>query len=445
MRRKELFVLVGVMVLVAFGTMNVHAAGYAIQEQGVRGLGTAFAGAAALAEDPSTIFYNPAGLVRLSGKQVEVGLHYIVPKAEFNDKGSTTVLTTPLTGGDGGDGGEAAFVPNLYYSHELSDGVVAGIGIHAPFGLATEYDRDWVGRYHAVESRLATININPSVAARMNDKWSVGAGFSIEYAEATLSNKADFGTIGQVALGGALGGTPQGDDGFGEVEGDGWAYGFNLGLLYEPTQSTRFGLSYRSSIRHKLDGDITYEYDTATAQLIATTAGFVDAPASASVNLPEVVSLAGYHAFNDKLAILADITFTNWDRFNELRIIYDSAQPDTVVTTDWNDSWRYGIGLIWTPTPNCTGRIGLAYDESPVPSAENRTPRIPDEDRLWIAVGAGYKVSNNFEFNLGYTHIFVDDPEVNKQAAGEDLFRGALVGEWDASVDIFSINATYIF
>jgi long-chain fatty acid transport protein len=446
MRRKELIVLLGILALVAFGAVNVHAAGYAIVEQGVRGLGTAYAGAAALAEDPSTIFYNPAGLVKLPGIQIEAGMHYIVPKAEYKDAGSTTVLTTPLTGGDGGDGGEAAFVPNLYYSQQLSDRMVVGVGIHAPFGLTTKYDREWVGRYHAVESKLKTININPTVAARMNDKWSVGAGLSIEYAEATLSNKADLGTLGQLPpFSGALGGTPQGDDAFAEVEGDDWAYGFNIGFMFEPTQSTRIGLSYRSSISHKLEGDITYTYESATAQAIATVASLVNGKATASVDLPETLSLAGYHQLNDKLAVLADVTFTKWDRFDELRIKYGSGQPDTVVTTNWDDSWRYGLGLIYTATPKCTGRIGVAYDQTPVPGEEFRTPRIPDADRMWIAFGAGYKFRDNFEFNLAYTHIFVDDPAVNKSAAGEDVIRGALTGEWDASVDIFSINGTYLF
>lgn len=451
MRKRTLVILLGVVVLIAFGAISVHASGYAIVEQGVRGLGTAYAGSAALAEDPSTIFYNPAGLVRLSGKQIEAGAHYIVTKAEFKDQGSTVAALVGgarLTGSDGGDAGEGSLVPNLYYTQELSDGVVVGLGIHAPFGLASEYERDWKGRYHAVESRLATININPSVAARMNDKWSAGAGLSIEYAEATLSSKADVGTIAQLPpFNGAFGGTPQGDDGFSEVEGDGWGYGFNIGILFEPTQSTRFGLSFRSSIHHKLDGDVKWEYETPTAQAVGTAASLVDGNASATVDLPETLTLAGYHQFNDKLAIVADVTFTNWDRFDELRITYASGQPDTVVTTKWDDSWRYGLGLIYTPTSKCTGRIGVAYDQSPIPGDEYRTPRIPGADRIWIAVGAAYKFTKELELNLGYVHIFIDDPAVNKSAVpgSEDFIRGNLIGEWDASVDIFSVNATYVF
>jgi len=439
MRNKRLVVVLGVSALVALCAASAHASGFAIVEQSVRGLGTAYAGSAALAEDPSTIFYNPAGLIRLSGKQIEAGAHYIVPKAEFKDEGSTTVFTTPLTGGNGGDGGEAALVPNFYYSQQLSNGVVAGIGVHAPYGLATEYDRNWVGRYHAVESKLSTININPSVAARMNENWSVGAGFSFEYADATLSSKADFGTIS---------GNPansQINDGFSEITGDDWGYGFNFGLLYEPSQRTRMGLAFRSSVQHKLEGEVKWQYETALAQVVAGTINAVDGPASAKVTLPETLTLAGYHGFNDKLAVVADVTYTNWDRLQELRIVYESGQPDTVVTLNWEDTWRFGLGLIYTPTPKCTGRIGVAYDQSPIPGEAYRTPRIPDEDRFWVAVGAAYKFTPSLELNLGYTHIFVDDPVVKKTATGEDQIRGALVGEWDASVDIFSANLTYAF
>ncbi|MGD9365250.1 MAG: outer membrane protein transport protein [Desulfobacteraceae bacterium] len=441
---RKIRLVIGVVALVAFGAVSAHASGFAIVEQGVRGLGAAYAGAAALAEDPSTIFYNPAGMVRLKGKRIEVGAHYIAPQAEFKDKGSTHFLGVSLDfhGNDGGDGGEAALVPNLYYTHQLSESLVVGLGIHAPYGLATDYDRNWVGRYHAVESKLSTININPSVAVRLNDKWSVGAGFSFEKADATLSSKADLGLIGVLA-----GGTPQQDDGFSEVEGDDWGYGANIGFLFEPTQSTRLGLAFRSKVDHKLEGDVKWDYETAFAEAFAQNplVNAVNGDAEAKVTLPETLSLAGYHAFNDKLAVMADVTYTNWDRMEELRIVYTSGQQDTVVTMDWESTWRYGLGVIWTPNDKCTGRIGVAFDQSPIPSAEKRTPRIPDEDRFWVSLGGAYKFTEKMEFNFAYTHIFVDDPEVNKTATGEDQIRGALVGEWDASVDIVSVNMTYVF
>jgi long-chain fatty acid transport protein len=429
---------------------GVHASGFAILEQGVRGLGNAYSGSAALAEDPSTIFYNPAGLTRLSGHQVEAGIHLIIPKAKFRDQGSLHATGQPLNiyNDLGGDGGETAFVPNFYYAHSISERFKAGIGIHAPYGLKTEYNRNWVGRYHAVESDLKTININPSAAFRFTDQWSVGAGVSIQYADATLSNKADLGFIG--ASVGVPGATPQGNDAFAEVSGDDWGYGYNLGLMFEPTRSTRLGLAYRSKISHTLKGNIHYEYEDALAQAIAGSplVNAVNGKAQAKADLPETLSLGAYHALTPKWAVLAGVTWTRWSRLEELRITYDTGQADTVVTLDWDDTWRFDLGVIYSFTKQFTGRFGVAYDQSPVPNPQNRTPRIPDEDRYWVAVGAGYKFGERAELNIGYVHIFVDDPKVNKQPldpTDEDFLRGALVGKWDASVDIISLNFTYAF
>jgi len=431
---------------VHFWTVAVQASGFAIVEQSVRGLGTAYAGSAALAEDPSTIFYNPAGMARLSGHQLEAGTHYIIPKAKFEDHGSTHVTGQPLNihNNDGGDGGESALVPNAYYSHSATEQLKIGIGLHAPFGLKTEYDRNWVGRYHAVESELQTININPTLAYRITPQWSIGAGVSIQWADATLSNKADFGFAG--FIGGILPATEsQQHDGFAEVDGDDWGYGFNLGILFEPTRSTRFGIAFRSMISHTLKGRIGYEYEDPIAQAVAVGGNFVNGDATAEVDLPETVSLGAYHAFNPTWAMVAGATWTKWRRLDELRIQYNTGQPDTVITLDWDDTWRFDVGLIYQVTDRFTGRFGIAYDESPIPNDQRRTPRIPDEDRYWLAIGGGYSFTDRAELNVGYVHIFVDDPKVDKPATDEDLARGALRGEWDASVDIISLNFNYIF
>lgn len=162
-------------------SQNLMAGGFLLFEQGVKGLGNAFAGGSAIAEDASTIFFNPAGITRLSGSQIEAAGYYIIPQAEFDDKGSTVTPVfggAPLTGGDGGDAGVAAFVPNFYFAQEITDKFHAGIGISVPFGLATEYNRNWVGRYHAIKSELLTIDINPTVAYRLNQWLSLGAGIS---------------------------------------------------------------------------------------------------------------------------------------------------------------------------------------------------------------------------------------------------------------------------
>lgn len=216
-------------------TASALASGFAILEQSVRGLGNAFSGSAA-AEDASTIFFNPAGLTRLSGKSVVGAGFYIFPSALFSNSGSTIITGTPLTGDNGGNGGESVFVPNLYTAWDISDRLKFGLGINSPFGLKTEYNEDWVGRYYAVNSKLTTININPTLAAKLTPNLSVGAGINLQYAKAELSNAIDFGLIG---FSNRLRTRPQATDGFVELDGDDWSWGYNLGLLYELNQRSR--------------------------------------------------------------------------------------------------------------------------------------------------------------------------------------------------------------
>jgi long-chain fatty acid transport protein len=423
-----------------------QAAGFALFEQSVRGLGSAYAGSTVLAEDASTIFYNPAGMTFLPGQQVELGGNYIVPRARFSNEGSTLspalpapIGGMPLSGGNGGDGGEAAFVPNLYYSSSLTDRFRLGLGLTAPFGLSTKYPRSWVGRYHAVESRMATVNINPAIAYRVHPTLSLGAGLSVQRIEATLTNAVDFGTI----FASSLGTTPQGADGYAEMKGDDWGYGFNLGLIYTPLENTRLGLAYRSGIDHRLGGDVDFDYPNETVGAAAASPGvrLVNSDAHADLDLPATLALSGSYEIGPKWTLLADITWTQWSRLEELRIHFDSGAADSVTTLDWDDTWRYAAGALFKPDTRWQLRAGLAFDQSPVPSSQRRTPRIPDDDRIWTAVGSGYRISDLAGVNLSYAHLFVKDPKIDKSGLeAEDQLRGALVGSYEASVDIVSLN-----
>jgi long-chain fatty acid transport protein len=417
-----------------FSAGVASAAGFALIEQSVSGLGAAYSGGAAIAEDASTIFYNPAGLTRLSGSQVIGGGHLIVPSAKFHNEGSTHRTGALLRGDDGGDAGKAALVPNLYFSARLTDRTVIGLGINAPFGLETEYNSGWVGRYHAVKSDLMTININPSIAHKLSDQLSFGLGFSVQYAKATLSNAIDFGA--------ALG-NPQGADGFVKLSGDNWGFGFNLGLLYEFTPQTRAGIAYRSEVKQKLKGDA--EFSGVPAPIAAGPA-FKNGAITATIDLPASVSAGFVHQFNPQWTAMADITWTQWDSFNELRITFSNpAQADSVVTTNWRNNYRYSLGVQYSPDTRWTLKTGIAYDHTPIRAAEFRTPRIPDNSRFWTALGAKYRVSDKVNFDAGYAHLFVKDPTVNKTATGEDASRGALRGYWDANVNIASIQLTVLF
>lgn len=428
---------------------TAHAAGFALIEQGVAGMGTAYAGAAATADTVDTLFFNPAGMTRLPGTQAGAAIHLVLPQTEFANSGSTFVVGGgPIPGGNGGDAGGLEAVPHTYISHQLDDRLWFGLAINAPFGLTTEYQADWVGRYHAIKSAVKTININPSIAFKASDRLSLGLGISAMYLEGEFTNAIDFGTLNQIpliagGLGGALGPAGPGQaDGRSKIEGDSWGFGFNLGLLYEFSEDTRIGLHYRSEVEQDLEGDVTFNLPAP-----ALAAVFSNAAVAADVALPATASISGFHRLNSEWAVMADYTWTGWDSIPELRFDFANGLPDGVTTFNWKNTSRVSVGSTYAPMGSAwTYRFGAAYDESPIPDAASRTARLPDADRVWLAIGAGIKVSENLNIDVGYAHLFIDDPRIAKTGAEpEDVTRGALNGTYDSSVDILSIEATYRF
>jgi len=420
-----------------------YAAGFAIIEQSVTGLGRAFAGSAAVAEDASTIFFNPAGLTYLSHSEFATGLNFINPESDFTNEGSTIPSSlggTAITG-SGDDGGKLGIVPNLYYAHRLNDRMVAGVGVNAPFGLVTEYDDNWVGRYHAIKSDLKTININPSLAFKTTVKLSLGFGITLHYIELELTQAVDFGAVCAAASVGACA-APQAHDGKAKITADDWSWGYNLGLIFQATDATRVGLAYRSKISHHLEGKGSFDIpDNGAVQSVASGAGFANGDIDGKVTLPESASLAIHHQINDKWAVMGDASWTRWSRFQVLAInSTDSDRLNSSKDEKWNNNMRYGLGLTYIHNDTWTFRGGVAYEETPV-SDQYRTPRIPDENRKWLAMGASYKYSDNITLDAGYTHIFLNDPTINDT----DNNGYTVKGEYDSSVDILAIQMRWLF
>jgi len=422
-----------------------YGAGFAIQEQSVTGMGRAFAGSAAVADDVSTTFFNPAGLTYLKHSEVAGGLQFIFLKSDFDNNGSS--LPGALGGGaitgKNDDGGTSAIVPNFYYAHKLTDTTVFGIGVNAPFGLVTEYDDDWVGRYHAIKSDLKTININPSFAFKATDKLSLGFGVNLQYIDLELTQAVDFGAV--CAKAGAPGtacNTPQAFDGKAKLTADDWSWGYNLGLIYQATEATRLGLSYRSKVSHHLTGDGKWTIpDNATVQAVAAGAGFTNNSISGDVDLPETASFALFHQINDKWALMGDVTWTRWSRFQDLTI--NSATGNRLNSSKeekWGNSVRYGLGLNYSYNDKWTFRTGVAYDETPVPDKQHRTARIPDNDRKWLSVGASYKWKENLIIDAAYSHLFISDPKIDET----DSNGYNLNGKYEASVDLLGVQMRWL-
>lgn len=419
----------------------VNAAGFALIETNARGQGNAYAGAAAHTPDASTIFFNPAGMMNLEGDQLVVASHIISPKSSFNNKGSVNATSVGggAIGGNSDDGGFDAFVPNLYWVKGLSDEMKFGLGVNSPFGLAIKYDDDWVGRYHAVVSDLKIINMNPSIAYKVSDQLSIGGGLDFMIADVTLSSAIDFAAV--------LGQTPGTGDGFVELTGDNFddiAVGFNFGLLYNLNESTTFGLSYRAEVDIEVEGDANFTVP-ASAALVVVGGQFVDTGLAASITLPSSFSLSVSHQ-QDRITYLADITLTGWSSFDELRIEFDNTlQADGVTTEGWEDSMRYSVGVDFQYTDELVLRAGLALDETPVPSAERRTPRLPGSDRTWVSFGMSYKMDEEMSIDVGYSHLMIDDAEVNNELESEssDNVKATLIGTYEASVDIVSVQLNW--
>ncbi len=426
---------------------QARTAGFALKEQSATALGNAFAGATAAAEDPSFMFFNPAALAYQDGIGLQFVASRILPRSRLENARATTTTGATVGGRIGkGDIAQDATIPALYATYALDEVWRFGLAVTVPFGLETNYPDNWVGRYHAIDSELMTVNLAPTVAARPLPWLSLGVGAQIQYVEARLTNAVDFGTIGAVA--GIPGATPATQDGYSRLEGDDWGYGFVLGAIVEPRRGTRLGIGYRSEIKHNLKGDVDYTLDSAGigATLSAATGRFVDTGASARLTTPQSVSFGIYHEIDARWAVMADVMYTDWNVFDELRVKFDNpAEADNVTEESWQGSWFYAAGVTWRPREDLAVRFGVAYDETPI-RTRYRTPRIPGNDRFWLAAGLSWKPTDWFDLDLGYTHIFVDDSEIRLDTAGVgNTFRSELDASYDNSIDIVTLSLNFRF
>ncbi|NOY63765.1 MAG: hypothetical protein GXP10_11560 [Gammaproteobacteria bacterium] len=431
---------------------QASAAGFALTENSASGMGNAFAGASATASDASTVYFNPAGMTHLKQRQISGALHLIRTRAQYVDQGSTAAGGALLSGSNENIQADA-LVPNFYYVVPMEDRWTFGLGVNVPFGLKTDYEDDWVGRYHAVKSQIESININPSFAYQVDEKLSLGFGLSAQYVDVTLTNVVDFGSICEDLEGStipagtcaSLGASPQGNDGFADLQADSLSWGYNFGLLYDITPRSRAGIAYRSRVAHTLEGDADFTVPGNLAFLTGS-GNFIDTDLSSNADLPESFSFSLYHEYSEKLAVMFDWTLTRWRRFDELRIDYDSVQPDSVTTEKWNDSDRYSLGFNYQYSETLMLRGGVALDETSIPDRTHRTPRIPGNDRRWVSVGFGYKINEALSVDVGYSHLFLNDTKINHTyESGVSTINHTLKGKYESSVDIFSTQLNMKF
>jgi len=435
MTRNNSMKLIPALMLLGFAGA-ASAAGFAVQNQTGSGTGNAFAGAAAAAEDAGTIYFNPAGMTNLpQGHNIALSGTLLNRTIDFKNKGSTIdsapAAFFPLPTGDGGDAGGLALIPAGYWAYRISPNLSVGVGVGPTFGNKTEYGFNFIGRNAGFFFEMEQININPSIAYKVNDMVSLGAGVSFAHNDSTFKQGV---ALVRPAVGFAA-------NNFLKVEVDDWAVGYNLGATFQLSPATRIGLAYRSELEFDLEGKQKYKFPSTA---------LVDQDVKAKLKTPANFSLAGSHKLNDKLELLADVTWTEWSVVKVINLKnQNSGTLLNVLPYNFDDTYRVGLGASYQYNEQVKTRFGVAYDKTPVQHKEDRTMTLPDSDRIWLSFGVKYSLSKISSLDVGYTHIFFDDADtaraVNLPSVPPATRRQTIRGSFDTTADILSLQYNHTF
>jgi long-chain fatty acid transport protein len=414
------------LLFVALFAGSSFAAGFGVFTQGASGLGQANA-VVAHPTGASSLYFNPALLNDVPGRQLEIG--------------TTAILIDRKISLDSGGGEESkdgwGFPPHLYYTHQLNDKVSAGLGLFFPFGLSTEWDENYEGRYLGTFGEIVSLNFNPVVSVRVNDKLSLAGGLSAVYFDATIKRK-----INQAALGGPPADIDQ------RFEADGWGAGYNLGLLYKITEQISFGATYRSHIDIDAKGNATFAN---VAPALA--ASFPDTSGQADIRLPAQATFGLACSPSDDWTLEVGARWEDWSSTTELRV--DLGNPVLGSTTDitprnWQATWAYNIGGQYRLTPHIALNAGYLYGENAVPDATFE-PLIPDTDAHLFTVGVDW-TSGPWTVSgaLGYeTHDDRDKNNGRADPVGTTLAGGVpqstANGNYEADIYLVGFSLGYRF
>lgn len=402
------------------------AGGFMLTEQSVTGLGRAYAGAGIVGDDLSAVWYNPAGMSLLSGTAVQMGAVVADLDLEVTTNENATFGHHKASKENGRKHGVP--VPNMYMVHQIKDDMWFGLGITVPFGMATEYDNNWAAADKGMNAEVKVFDINPNVAFKLTDTLSFGAGVSLQYVTAQFEQKQALyqGTtrVGTLRV---------------RLNADGWAWGGNLGFMWQPTETVRVGLAYRSQVNHKADGYLKTDRETPLG-----IDHFQSNDGHAEMSAPHVITLTGTWKATEDLRLSALARWTNWSSFDKLPISGSSLGEATGGVTNkhdavynWKDSWLFTVGADYDINDEFTVRGGVGYEISPVDDDKYRSATIPDTDRLWLSMGATWHASKNLQSDFGIAYL--------KGIGNKDLYTGdTKVAEFD-KLDAILWGAQFVY
>lgn len=464
------------MAIIAASAMPIMAvaSGYKINEQSAAGMGTAHAGRAAMAEDASAVFYNPAAMTQLQTPQLAAGFTYINGDGEFEGTSTNAAQFPGANEGldNGGDFLGEKVIPFFYYVHPLNEDLAVGVGVFTPFGTETNYNDHFVGGGFADETALVSVEIQPSIAYKVSDQLSIGGGLDIVYMQGTLSKYVD--QLPYNALVPGLNNTAFiGYENHYEVTGDDWGVGWNVGAYYQLSEATTIGFSYRSEIEIELEGDSSFADQTGlqfyNAQAAAVL-GPIDSRDQASLvplTTPHSATVSLTHQLTNDLLLQAGATWTGWSSFQNFDVIAVEnttgglndgfADPSDLaglgngyvghIQENWKDVWAAALGATFQLNNQLALRAGYAYDQSPV-TDEYRTARVPSSDRQWVTLGLQYVVTPELSFDVGAAYLFMDAMslnEVNKALDNTQKDAASLQGEYEIDVFGLAMQTNYRF
>ncbi len=409
-----------VLVACCFIAGRAGAGGASLYEIGTPDLGLASAGYAARAQDAATLFTNPAGMTRLEGSDLLIGVQPLYGKVEFTPNSNTSV-----SGGNGGNavgwfpGGSAFFV------HRASPKLAYGIGTFGNFGLGLDYEDDWAGRYYVQDATLLGLSVMPALAYRVSDQFSLGGGLNAMY-----------GIFDFTAAVNNLG--PSTPDGTIELADKQWGFGGQFGALYEIRAGSRVGLTYNTPLKLDFTDTPGFSGLSSGLQTILDNAGLTSQPLELGLTVPQGVMGSFYHALGSSWALLGNVGWQNWSKFGKVSVTADSTS--LTIDRNYKDTWHGALGAQFQSSERWRWSGGVAYDSNVVEDAD-RTPDLPLGPALRLALGTQYAATPKLDVGFGYTLAAAGTLPLDQERSA---LTGRLAGEYEnTAIHFIGVNGRW--
>ncbi|HGE6137595.1 TPA: outer membrane protein transport protein [Vibrio cholerae] len=421
---------------VAFGLASVstftQAAGFQLAEYSATGLGRAYAGEAAMADNASAQWRNPSMLTYLEGTQVSAGAIYVNPNVDV--EGTVNHAQLGKTHASSNDFAHDAVIPNFYLSHQLNEQMALGFALGTNYGMETDLGTEFAASHFGNQASVISKEANLNIAYQILPQLSIGGGVRYVMGEGHFGATASAKNLIRHPVTNNVMTLPKGTT-LKYMEGEDNSWGWQVGSAWQINQDHRVGFAYKSEVVMDFEGHAEgVSYGSYK-------------PGMMSVTLPATAELASFHQLNDQWAIHASINWTDWSSFKELTAVFPE-KSDLIKSENWEDNYRFALGTTYQYDTKLALRAGVAYDTSAVDD-KNRTATIPETDRTWVSVGGSYIATPQLTLDAGFTYIFAKDATINEPRDASDqtaaAIGGAFTGNVSGNVWLIGVQANYRF